>query len=157
MQDTTDFHQAELNAAKAMRSWGFLDAVATTGGADGGIDVRSSQVLAQVKWRSGTTGRPEVQQLVGARGSSTHRLMFFSKSAYTRQAVEYADLMTVALFIIDAAGGVTPVNGHARPYGVRWWAVPFVGMTRDDWAVLGLFTVALVGASVFFLLYTGNL
>lgn len=57
MQPITDFHQAELNAAKAMRSFGFVDAVATTGGADGGLDVRSVRALAQVKWRGGTTGK----------------------------------------------------------------------------------------------------
>lgn len=28
-------HQAELNAASKMREWGFADARATTGGADG--------------------------------------------------------------------------------------------------------------------------
>ncbi|WP_064257395.1 restriction endonuclease [Rhodococcus sp. HS-D2] len=155
MQPTTDFHQAELNAAQAMRSWGFLDAVATTGGSDGGVDVRAHDALAQVKWRTNATGRPEVQQLVGARGSGRQTLFFFSKSGYTRQAVEYADTMGVALFVIDAAGGVTPVNGHARPYGAKWWALPFVGITRDDWVVLGLFTLALVGAAVFWLLYLG--
>lgn len=155
MQDTTDFHRAELNAARVMRSWGFLDAVATTGGADGGIDVRSSAALAQVKWRTGATGRPEIQQLVGAKGSGRQKLFFFSKSGYTRQAVEYADQMVVALFVIDAVGGVQAVNPSARGYVMKWWALPFVEITRDDWVVLGLFTLALIGAVVFWGLYLG--
>lgn len=71
MQYITTPHQAELNAADKMKSWGFTDAVATTGGTDGGIDVRSSRALAQVKWKGGAAGRPEMQQLYGVRGTDT--------------------------------------------------------------------------------------
>lgn len=138
MQLVTPFHQAELDAAKAMRSWGFVDAVATTGGADGGLDVRSMRALAQVKWRIGKTGRPEVQQLYGARAAGQHKLFFFSKSGYTDQAIVYADSVAVALFVIDAGGGVTPVNRHARPYVTKWWALPFSEIARIDILILGL-------------------
>ncbi|WP_283608457.1 hypothetical protein [Mycolicibacterium poriferae] len=37
MQYITSVHEVELNAERAMRFWGFMDAKATTGGADGGI------------------------------------------------------------------------------------------------------------------------
>ncbi len=152
----TDFHQAELNAAKAMRSWGFVDAVATTGGADGGLDVRSARALAQVKWRSGKTGRPEVQQLYGARAAGNHQLFFFSKSGYTNEARAYAESVGVALFVIDAAGGVVAANRHARPFVTKWWALPFVDVTLGEWAMLTLFGVALGGGIVFMLVLQAN-
>lgn len=156
MQAVTDFHQAELNAAKAMRAWGFIDAVATTGGADGGLDVRSSRALAQVKWRSGKTGRPEVQQLYGARAAGNHQLFFFSKSGYTNEAKAYADSVGVALFVIDAAGGVAAANRHARPFVTKWWALPFVDVTLSEWAMLTLFGVALGSGIVFILVLQAN-
>lgn len=49
LQHITNLHKAELSAAATIESCGFTDAVSTTGGADGGIDVRSSRALAQVK------------------------------------------------------------------------------------------------------------
>ncbi len=39
MECTRTAHQAELNAADKMRAMGYVDAVSTTGDADGGIDV----------------------------------------------------------------------------------------------------------------------
>ncbi|WP_440717520.1 hypothetical protein [Gordonia oryzae] len=49
MDYISSFHQAELNGAAVLRDMGFADAKATTGGADGGIDVRSRRAYAQVK------------------------------------------------------------------------------------------------------------
>jgi hypothetical protein len=60
-------HQAELNASERMKAWEFPDAVALAGGSDGGINVRSKRALAQVKWKGSVTGRPDVQNLDGAR------------------------------------------------------------------------------------------
>ena len=92
----TTAHAAELNAAKTMRSWGYTDAQATTGGSDGGIDVRGRRVLAQVKWRGGVAGRPDLLRLVGARGNDRDKqLMLFAASGYSKQAVAYATQMKV--------------------------------------------------------------
>ncbi|WP_411157656.1 restriction endonuclease [Nocardia puris] len=55
--------EAERNAAARMREMGFADAAVTAGGADGGVDVRASRAIAQVKWRGGMVSRPEVQKL----------------------------------------------------------------------------------------------
>lgn len=107
--------QAELNAAEAMRSWGYVDAVSPMHGADGGIDVRSSQALAQVKFRGSKAGRPEIQNLVGARGSdSSKALLFFDFKGYSPQAIEYANQMNIGLYTYDHSGKVTPVNDAAR-------------------------------------------
>ncbi|SIS11467.1 restriction endonuclease [Williamsia sterculiae] len=124
MNYITSAHQAELNAAAKMREWGFIDATATTGGSDGGIDVRSRKALAQVKWRGGVAGRPDLQLLVGARGTDTDKqLMFFAASGYSKQAVEYAKSMGIALYTYDPTGAVQAVSGSAtRPTS---WSVPW--------------------------------
>lgn len=140
MQYITTPHEAELNAANKMREWGYLDAVATTGGADGGIDVRSNHALAQVKWRGGVVGRPDLQRLYGARsGDVTKELIFFSASGYSSAAVAYARQADIRLFIYDPVGSVTPVVGsepNAPPMRARsldssallFWLVVLVGL-----------------------------
>lgn len=112
MDYITDAHQAELNAERLMREWGFSDAVATTGGADGGIDVRAKGALAQVKWKGGVTGRPDLQRLYGARGSGTEQLIFFSAAGYSAQAVEYANQIGMALYTYDPTGTATLVSAR---------------------------------------------
>ncbi|MFN3008600.1 restriction endonuclease [Mycolicibacterium wolinskyi] len=107
--------QAELNAAEVLRSWGYVDAVSPMHGADGGIDVRSSQALAQVKFRSVKAGRPEIQNLWGAAaGEMPKALLFFDFKGYSPQAVEYANQMGISLYVYDQTGKVTPVNDAAR-------------------------------------------
>lgn len=107
--------QAELNAAAQMVSWGYVDAASPMHGADGGIDVRSNQALAQVKFRSVKAGRPEIQNLVGAAaGDSSKALLFFDFKGYSPQAIVYANQMNVGLYTYDQTGKVTPVNDAAR-------------------------------------------
>ncbi|WP_426376033.1 restriction endonuclease [Rhodococcoides fascians] len=90
-----------------MRSWGFVDEVATTGRADGGIDVRSSRALAQVKWKGGAAGSPDMNRLFGARGNDTSKqLFFFVASDYSKAAVKDADQVGIALFTYDPVGKV---------------------------------------------------
>ncbi|MCA4995111.1 restriction endonuclease [Tsukamurella tyrosinosolvens] len=133
MRYITTPHEAELNAAEVMRSWGYEDAVATTGGADGGIDVRSSRALAQVKWKGGVTGRPDVQNLYGARGNGTQRLFFFSASGYSDQAVAYADDVGIGLFTYDPSGAVLPASEVAESVKLS----PQVSASMD-WGFVGL-------------------
>jgi hypothetical protein len=102
--------EAELNAAAVLRSWGYLDAQSPSHGADGGIDVTSSRALAQVKMRSVKAGRPEIQNLVGAREADKSKaLMYFDYKGYSPQAVDYANRMGVGLYVLrpqrSGAGG----------------------------------------------------
>lgn len=102
---------AELNAAEKMRWMGFTDAEVTKSGPDGGIDVRSRDAVAQVKFKAAQTGRPELQNLYGARGREHDKqLLFFSGSSYSRSAHEYADAVDMALFTYDLTGEVTACN-----------------------------------------------
>lgn len=106
---------AERNAAIRMRELGFSDSEVTTGGADGGVDVISGAALAQVKWRGGVVGRPEIQNLYGARGVDTsRRLLFFAASGYSAHAIEYAEATDVALFTYEPDGRISAVNDHAE-------------------------------------------
>ncbi|WP_181724509.1 restriction endonuclease [Nocardia gipuzkoensis] len=61
MLSVPSFEAAENSAAQHMRALGFPDAKVTPRGADGGIDGTSSRAIAQVKWHTAPTGRPDVQ------------------------------------------------------------------------------------------------
>lgn len=114
------FRDAELNAAKHMRSIGISDAEVTGNGADGGIDVRSAVAIAQVKFLSIPVGRPDLQRLVGARaGNERREMLFYSKSGYTRTALEYANAHRIALYTFDTSGTVTAVNTTAKVTGSK--------------------------------------
>ncbi|MER5946918.1 restriction endonuclease [Streptomyces sp. NPDC001904] len=111
----SSWQQAELNAARWMRYWGYGDATAGPGGPDGGIDVRSAGALGQVKYQAAQVGRPELQRFVGARPyGSTAQLIFFTGSDYASTAVAYAKEWNIALFTYRLDGTMTPVNEPAR-------------------------------------------
>ncbi len=106
---------AEAAAAQWMRYWGFADAEVTNVGPDSGIDVRATDAVAQVKAYQVPVGRPDVQRLQGVR---THvdakEALFFALTAYTAQAVEWADEMDIALFRFDLQGEPKPENPTAH-------------------------------------------
>ncbi|WP_160142802.1 restriction endonuclease [Cellulomonas algicola] len=106
--------EAEEMAAHHMRQLGHPDASANPGrGADGGLDVTARHALAQVKFRGGRAGRPDLQRLYGARADRTDlELWFFTGPGYSDEAVEYADRHAMVLFTFDLAGALTPAN-HA--------------------------------------------
>ncbi|WCD83884.1 hypothetical protein KPP03845_100203 [Streptomyces xanthophaeus] len=98
-----------------MRYWGYLDAIAQPGGADGGVDVRSARALGQVKYQGAAVGRPELQRLFGARGQRLERqLLFFTGSSYTTTAIDYALQNGIALFVYGLDGSMTAFNAPAR-------------------------------------------
>jgi len=104
---------AEELAAGHMRLCGFTDARRSRDGADGGIDVISNLAVAQVKTLAVPVGAPDVQRLRGAAHGATHAL-FYSASGYTVAAESYARTARVALFTLDNAGEVLPVNSYAQ-------------------------------------------
>jgi hypothetical protein len=111
----SSWQQAEHNAARWMRYWGYADATARPGGPDSGIDVRATGALGQVKYQAAQVGRPELQRFVGARPyGSTAQLMFFTGSDYAPTAVAYAQEWNIALFKYRLDGAMTPVNDTAR-------------------------------------------
>ncbi|GAA2959649.1 hypothetical protein GCM10020227_28580 [Streptomyces flavovirens] len=109
------WQDAEHNAAAWMRYWGYLDARAKPGGADGGIDVWSARALGQVKYQAAAVGRPDLQRLFGARGRMRdRRLFFFTGSSYAAPAVGYALENDIALFVYGLDGSMEAHNAPAR-------------------------------------------
>lgn len=104
---------AEDAAAEWMRYWGFEDAETTERGADGGVDVRSSQAIAQVKAHMVPIGRPDLQRLHGIAVTEHKMPLFFSLMHYTPQASEWADGVGMPLFRFNHAGEIEPVNEAA--------------------------------------------
>jgi hypothetical protein len=97
-----------------MKGLGFADAAVTAAGNDGGVDVRSERAVAQVKYYAqAPVGAPAVQQLRGA-AYDRQWAIFYSLSAYTAAAHEFAESAGVALFSYDVAGIVNALNGPAR-------------------------------------------
>jgi hypothetical protein len=104
------WQMAEELAAAHLRTLGFRDATRTPPGADGGIDVRGTGVVAQVKYHAQAVGGPDVQRLRGA-GYGVQTAVFYSRGGYTESAVRAADETAIALFSFDESNRVAPANG----------------------------------------------
>lgn len=110
----SDWELAEVLAAEHLRNLGFKDAQRTPAGSDGGFDVEGRGVVAQVKYHAAAVGRPDVQRLVGANRHGA-RSVFYARTGYTQNAMEFAEQAGVALFILDTTtSSAEPVNGTAR-------------------------------------------
>lgn len=127
-----DANDAEHAAAEFMQWLGFLDAQATPVGPDGGVDVWSSDAIGQVKDYGTPIGRPEIQQHLGvAIGQGDKLPIFFARSGYTNQALEWANERDMPLYKFDLAGSFEPSNLAAQ----RLWlsgAKPFLKTLRSE-------------------------
>src|SRR5438128_6861613 len=81
---------AEDVAAEWMRYWGFSDATVTPTGKDAGIDVASTDVVAQVKAQVVPAGRPEVQKLLGVAEAAGKRAVFLALAGFSADAIAWA-------------------------------------------------------------------
>jgi hypothetical protein len=111
-----NFRDAEFLAMEWLVYFGFEDAFVTNPGQDGGIDVDSSEALAQVKFQALPVGRPVVQQLLGVASLQNKLAFFFSSSGYSSSAVEFADEADISLFEFSINGGLNPVSDSASNY-----------------------------------------
>lgn len=107
------WQMAEELAAAHMRSMGFTDARRTPDGADGGIDVRGGDAVAQVKYVTAPVGSPDIQRLRGA-AHGAKRALFYSSSGYSLAARGVADACEIALFEYAVDNSVTAVNSEAH-------------------------------------------
>lgn len=128
MDYITNPHDAELNAAKVMRGFGYLDARATPVGTDAGLDLISRHIVGQVKNWHKPIGRPALQNLKGSCLDDRHTV-FFSLSGYTPQAIEYSKLVQMTLYQYDKSGTTWQVNNVRLPPMGRTWV-------STDWIVL---------------------
>ena len=93
--------RSQRDAEKAAFDWmvyfGYADAQLCRGGPDAGIDISSTDAVAQVKAGETPTGRPVVQQLSGIAGQVGKRPVLFTVSGVTDEAREWADKAGIAL------------------------------------------------------------
>jgi hypothetical protein len=93
---------------------GFIDATSTPVGPDGGLDVISTEAVAQVKMEGVPTSRPILQALHGVAQAEDKRGLFFSLNGYTKEAQVWGDSVGMPLFQFDLQGEPRPVNQFAR-------------------------------------------
>lgn len=104
---------AEAVAAQWLQAVGFIDAALTPGGADGGIDVKSSFAIGQVKAEVKPVGRPAVQQTLGIALASRRMPFFFALGGYTAGAQRYAERHGAGLLRFGLNGEPEPVTTYA--------------------------------------------
>lgn len=105
---------AEQAAAEWLRSVGYRDVRAALGaGADGGVDLRGTGIIGQVKATVSPAGRPVVQQTYGIAAAEGCQAAVFSLGGFTAQAVEWADTVGIMLFAFDLQGEPSPSNAAA--------------------------------------------
>jgi hypothetical protein len=102
-QNAEDF---EHICADWLRAWGEDSVVVTQQSGDGGIDIRSTHCVAQVKFYSNKlVGRPELQALQGAAHVSGGAAVFFGYNGFTDEAVHWAEQANMFLFQFNANTG----------------------------------------------------
>ena len=113
---------AEEYAADVMSALGFSGVEVTPPGADGGVDVRAHDAVAQVKMEGVPTSRPVVQGLFGIAAHSRKLGCFFSLAGYTAGALEWAEEVGLACFEFEFDGELSPrttVATNLMRYGYR--------------------------------------
>lgn len=93
-----NFRDAECAARDWLRCAGHPNAELTPDGADGGYDVFSDAVVAQVKAEMVPTGRPVIQQIAGIAAVEGKSAMCFSLAGFTREATVWAARAGVQLY-----------------------------------------------------------
>lgn len=103
---------AEQLACDFLEWLGYRGVRCTGNGADGGVDVESPAVVAQVKMHNRPTGRPEIQRLFGI-ATVENKVPFFFAMAFSQEAIEWADKAVVRLYKFDRNGTVAAVGSTA--------------------------------------------
>jgi hypothetical protein len=116
-----DWKSAEAYAVRDLRARGFTDARLTGNGTDGGIDVRSSRAVAQVKHWSRPVGLQEVQRLYGAAVAERRSPYFYSRTGYTRPAIEFARQNNINLITYGSHVRTPSVNQVRRTPPPKGW------------------------------------
>ena len=93
---------AESLVAQWMRWLGVFDAEATKFVGDGGIDVESSQYIAQVKNFTGLVGIAAIRELAGVAAVDGRTGLFFTSGNYPPNADTWAEAAGIYLFQYDA-------------------------------------------------------
>jgi hypothetical protein len=114
------WRDAEVNAARWLRHWGYADAVARPDGLDGVVDVRATGAVGKVTFPVATVDKPALYNLVdsGSRNPD-EQLFYFAAANYAWRAIPYADERRIALFLFAPDGAMTAVNPTAKFVAAR--------------------------------------
>ena len=108
------WRDAEINAARWLRHWGYADAVARPDGPDGSVDVRATGAVGQVRYQLARVGRHALHDLVDTYAGCSDDLFLFTGTSFAWDAVPFADERSIALFTFSQDGKMTAVNSTAR-------------------------------------------
>lgn len=121
------WRDAEINAARWLRHWGYADAVARPDGPDGSVDVRATGAVGQVRYQLAKVGRCALHDLVDTYAGCSVDLFVFTGTSFSWDAVPFADERRIALFTFATDGKMTAVNSTARQVVLRSTVVQTAG------------------------------
>ncbi len=109
-------HQgAEQLCADWLTHLGATNVSVTRASGDGGVDIVSDAVIAQVKNYTGTVGVEEIRAFHGVASVDRRTAVFFTSGQYASGAVTFADLAQMPLLVYDAvAGTLAGANERGR-------------------------------------------
>lgn len=130
-----NWQDAEVAAAKHMREiLRFTNVGLSRVGADGGVDVKAVEGVAQVKWYASPVGIADVQRLRGSTSGTQWAIFYASGRGYTKSAMEAATRGNVALFtLLKSTGMAVAVNHVAQSLERVRLGIP--QKTQDDGAL----------------------
>jgi hypothetical protein len=105
--------QAEEFCAAWLRRLGFLDAQVTRFSRDGGIDVESQYLCAQVKHQEAPVGVKAVREPFGVAVNEKKTPVFFALSGYTQEAMTFASKVDMPI-VQYLSNSLLPVNEPAQ-------------------------------------------
>ena len=119
--DEPTWRDYEKAAVAFLVSLGYSGVGAAAAGADGGVDVWvTGTLVGQVKAQQTKVGSPPLQQLYGIACKENVQGLFFSKSGYSKPAIQWANSVEMPLFNVSYRGdhfAVEPVNRSAKQFG----------------------------------------
>lgn len=101
-------HPTPENFEEYCRDWchylGYYDAVKTQNSRDGGIDIKSPNMIAQVKFQVSPVGVRPIRELNGVRKPS-QEVLFFALNGFTPEARREASEMNITLIRVSPLEG----------------------------------------------------
>lgn len=110
----TDWRHAEIATAEWLRAQGVIDAQPTRHTRDGGEDVTSARYAAQTKHWKANVGARDIREIFGVASAGRKQAMVFTRTGYTRDALEFAEDAGVALFVYSEDWEVTAASSSAK-------------------------------------------
>jgi hypothetical protein len=125
---------------------GYLDAKRTRFAKDGGIDIHSSEMVAQVKFQELPVGVKPIRELFGVASAEAKTALFFSLNGYSREAAAEAKRFNMQLWIVrpfegkiyranEAGNQMNQGDYHSGPEGYSpnsSYSDSFYGSTSED-------------------------